>query len=142
VSVTNPIEARVGLQSNRRRVIKANEKAADEAMDFIVRYMRREVARLLRQNVYPPAGPELTGPPAFRTGTLQRSIRSEVTTRGGVIRGRVGSTADYAAHLEMGTSKMRKRPFLRPSLDKTQQEAPRALAKAYRKRFRVTGRVV
>lgn len=138
----SPIEARVGLKSNRGRVIKASEQAGVDAMDFIVRYMRRETARLLRQKVYPPAGPEQTGPPAFRTGTLQRSIRSEVQAGGANVRGRVGSTVEYARWLELGTSRMAKRPFLRPALDKTQQEAPRALAKAFGKRFKVTGRVV
>lgn len=136
------ISARVGLQSNRGRIIKASEQGAHDAVSLLARYTSREARRLLRQRIYPPAGPENTGPPAYRSGDLERSVRPEVQRIRGRWVGIVGSTEEYARWLELGTSKMAKRPFLRPALDKTREEAPRILFKAFNKRYRVTGRVV
>ena len=52
--------------------------------------------------------------PKKLTGYLQRSIAHEMSQDKQVAF--VGSALDYAFFLEMGTSKMRARPFLRPTL--------------------------
>lgn len=50
----------------------------------------------------------------FRTGRLRRSIGSRRTADSVIIE----ATADYAAYVELGTSKMAAQPFLRPALFK------------------------
>lgn len=65
-------------------------------------------------------------PPAVMTGKLRASITHEVKKEiGGDIEARVGirggtepDTKNYGLFLEFGTSKMEKRPFLRPALAK------------------------
>lgn len=47
-----------------------------------------------------------------KTGTLSRSITHEVKERTGV----VGTNVEYAPHVELGTSKMAARPYLRTGL--------------------------
>jgi HK97 gp10 family phage protein len=58
---------------------------------------------------------------AVRTGRAQRGIDYEVTADGDVVEGRVGELkgrkgAFYAYFLELGTSKMAARPFLRSAV--------------------------
>lgn len=58
--------------------------------------------------------------PAIDTGTLRRSITFDVKEENGKTVGRVGSTMTsppYGFYLETGTSKMAKRPWLKPSLE-------------------------
>jgi len=61
-------------------------------------------------------------PPAKDTGTLDRSIYSQVWENGKSSVIRVGSDEDYASALEFGTSEMSPRPFLRPQLMKQKLE--------------------
>ena len=57
-------------------------------------------------------------PPAVRTGRLRNDIKYVVFHTGGFnVRGLVGSTLAYAAPLEMGTSRIRRRPFLRVTFE-------------------------
>ena len=59
------------------------------------------------------AGPSAPGePPHVDTGTLRKSIFSEV--HGDEII--VGSTAKHSVYLEVGTSRMAARPFMKKSL--------------------------
>lgn len=61
-------------------------------------------------------------PPAVDTGRLRSSITHDVRIeRGGVI-GRVGTNVEYAPHLELGTSRMAARPFLRPAVFNNREE--------------------
>lgn len=54
------------------------------------------------------------------TGNLRASIGSTITGDGrfGVLRAEIGPTASYARHVELGTSRMRAQPFLRPATDR------------------------
>jgi len=56
-----------------------------------------------------------------KTGTLRRSITHKIETRSAV----VGSNVEYAPHVEMGTSKMSARPFLRPALETNMEKIKR-----------------
>ena len=66
-------------------------------------------------------------PPASDTGFLAASISQQVTKesvdRGiPVIVGSVMASAEYAIHLEFGTSNMEPRPFLQPALEANKQK--------------------
>ena len=60
------------------------------------------------------------------TGTLKRSITHEIDTNKKIAR--VGSNVEYAAHVELGTSKRTARPYLVPALMKN-RKAIKALVK-------------
>ncbi len=51
------------------------------------------------------------------TGRLRSSITHEIDDAGDRIVARIGTDVDYAPHVELGTSRMSARPFLRPALD-------------------------
>jgi HK97 gp10 family phage protein len=57
--------------------------------------------------------------PAVDTGRLRASIAHEVGRTGTTLVARVGTDVEYAKFLELGTSKMAARPFLRPALTQT-----------------------
>jgi HK97 gp10 family phage protein len=61
-------------------------------------------------------------PPKRDTGTLQNHIESKMT---GPLEAQVSSSAPYAAALELGTSKMAARPYMRPARDKKADEVQR-----------------
>ena len=61
-------------------------------------------------------------PPATDTGRLVSSIFQDTKRRGKTFVGIVGSSVDYAVHLEFGTTKMAARPFLQPALDKNRKK--------------------
>ena len=73
---------------------------------------------------YPPASnPE--DYPHRRDGELRRSVAHEVV--GHVAR--VGTNKVYGRHLEMGTSRMKKRPFLRPTLANQRRQLRRIMTR-------------
>lgn len=51
------------------------------------------------------------------TGALRNSVTSELQRNGGTLRGEVGPTVNYGAYVELGTSRMRAQPYLRPATD-------------------------
>ena len=74
-------------------------------------------------------------PPAIDTGVLRASMMSEVVKSGTNVTGKVGpdvehiaakapvgTNVEYGFYLEMGTSKMQPRPFLRPALHRTRKK--------------------
>lgn len=52
------------------------------------------------------------------TGNLRSSIGYETRELVGSVEAEIGATADYAAYVEFGTSRMAPRAFLGPSLDR------------------------
>jgi hypothetical protein len=60
--------------------------------------------------------------PAVRLGDLRTSYRPVVEGKGWNSVGKVGTPMDYGAFLEHGTSRMSKRPHLRPAFDQTEAE--------------------
>ncbi len=74
-------------------------------------------------------------PPAIDLGILRASITHKVKVKGGKVIGKVGSDKDYIAakaeagtdveyayFLEVGTSKMKPRPYLRPALRRNRRK--------------------
>jgi len=71
-----------------------------------------------------PSGPG--SPPKKITGSLQRSVAHEMGP--GRQEAFVGSNIDYALFLELGTSKMAARPFLRSTLMKERDTIAKIMA--------------
>lgn len=65
-------------------------------------------------------------PPAEKSGKLKRSIAFEIDKPN--LEMVVGTNLEYAKYLELGTSKMEARPFLRPSIRKNLTAILRRLA--------------
>lgn len=71
-----------------------------------------------------PSSPGET--PHIGHGALRRSISSKIIDPDKLI-GRVSTNIKYAPFLELGTSKMAARPFLRPALHNNQEELSKKL---------------
>ena len=56
-------------------------------------------------------------PPHVDTGRLRSSITHEVEYNNREIEGRVGTNVEYALELEIGSSRIAARPFLRPAFN-------------------------
>ena len=82
-------------------------------------------------------------PPNIDLGALKSSIQSEISQRGNQITGKVGSDTsimateagvgtdvNYGLYLELGTSKMAKRPHLRPALNRNEAKIDNIFTKA------------
>lgn len=62
----------------------------------------------------PVGTPESTGIPGYRGGTLRNSITHQVALHmDGVY---IGTNVKYAPYVELGTVKMKKRPYIIPAL--------------------------
>lgn len=69
-------------------------------------------------------------PPNRDTGVLDGNIE---TTRTGPLTVEVSSNAPHAAALELGTSKMAERPYMRPAAQKKRKEVERLVGRAVQK---------
>jgi HK97 gp10 family phage protein len=108
--------------------------------------IQREAKRLVNQN----AGPTKTAPrrpssapgqpPHKRTGTLGRSIDSETIRRFPNFTGRIGTNINYGRWLELGTRRMKPRPYLRPALDAKRAAVIQAIRRAGIRMQRFGGR--
>ena len=69
--------------------------------------------------------------PAQRLSGLRQSVHAAIEKRFGLFMfGKVGTKLGYGRHLELGTSKIKPRPWLRPSLERAEPEIRKIL---YRK---------
>jgi hypothetical protein len=96
----------------------------DQFMELLRREMMKRLAvageairaaavKSLRRTKHPPAS--MPGAvPAWRTGYLFRSVFSDPSPANLAVR--VGTPVKYGLYLELGTSKMAARPWLRPAL--------------------------
>ena len=67
-------------------------------------------------------------PPYKQQGHLRRSIAWEIVNRGEAITARVGTNLLYGRYLELGTRRMKARPFLRRALAQHQAAIRRIVA--------------
>jgi len=67
-----------------------------------------------------------------RTGKLQRGIQQRVSVKSGSAEAIIGFDRKqfYGRFIELGTSKMSAKPFLRPALDESQNQIEQAFAAA------------
>lgn len=63
------------------------------------------------------------------TGNLSRSIHAEATGEKEVT---VGTNVEYSVYVEMGTSRMQGRPYLRPALAENQKAVVSRVQSAYK----------
>ena len=87
-----------------------------------------------KATLHKPSEPGET--PAIQTGTLRRSIIADILKDGGEYIGLVGPMATvgrqslkYAKWLELGTRKMKPRPYLRPAVEKLKRKIYNILAR-------------
>lgn len=92
------------------------QKNVKNAVDMMVDYAKKLVSRPNPGGLYPSAPGE---PPKLVTGRLRASIKGKVEPKKNRINGYVYTEDDiapYGIYLELGTSRMAPRPFLRPTL--------------------------
>ena len=107
------VMAEIGKQTNAI-VAKAALEVRKEAQDSMERPKTGRTYRLpLSKATYRASAKGEA--PAARLGTLKASVLAHAVAAG---RWRIESNLDYALGLEMGTRKVKARPFLRPALDK------------------------
>lgn len=113
-------------------VLRSANNEIEKAIAIGTIKVQNESKRLVNQFSGPPIGPPSKPgePPHKRTGTLDRSIDMETFTRGRDFVGRVGTNLNYGLWLEIGTSKMLARPYLRTALDNMRKAIIRAINRA------------
>ena len=67
-------------------------------------------------------------PPATDTGALRQSLAVSVSKLTNGVSGVVSANTNYALALELGTSKMAARPYLRSTLEKNKAQIARAVS--------------
>lgn len=121
-------------KSNSNQVLKNAEKQIMRNMkiacEFAVNYAKRSVSRPNPTGRDPSQPGE---PPKKVKGILRSHIGYEVRKEGTHIRGFVGVkqgvAGDYGYYLELGTSKMAARPFLRPTILNNRKKIGRIITK-------------
>ena len=92
----------------------------DEAIKAVTEAMARALeicggkAETYAKQLAPVGTPESTGIPGYRGGTLRNSITHEQWDEKTEV---IGSTVNYSKFVELGTYKMKARPFLRPAAE-------------------------
>ena len=89
-------------------------KAEGERLEAAAIYLKNKIKEAISEPSPPPSGPG--EPPHKDTGRLRASIAHEVEGQ----TARVGTNVTYGKFLELGTSKMAPRPFLRSTYNKEQ----------------------
>ena len=101
----------VTLTSNKDEILEALGEQLGQAMIAIGLTAESNAKREVNKAVYDT--PE--SPNYKRTGRLLNSISYAVDTDEPAVY--IGSNVEYAPYVELGTSKMRARPFLKPAVE-------------------------
>lgn len=110
-----------------RNVTTHLERRMTKAANYVELRVKENISRGNKSGLYPSLPDEF---PKVVTGTLRASIGHEVRKDSQGVHGYVGvrrgvATADaepYALKLELGTSKMKPRPYLRPTVLKERKK--------------------
>lgn len=106
--------ADVTFTSHRPEVMNAVQMAKARALEIIGGKAESYAKRLC-----PVGTPESTGIPGYIGGTLRNSITHEQYDENTEI---IGSNVEYAPFVELGTTKMKPRPYLRPACENHSNE--------------------
>lgn len=101
--------ADVTFTSHKEEAIKAVTEAMARALEIC-----GGKAETYAKELAPVGTPESTGIPGYHGGTLRNSITHEQWDEKTEV---IGSTVDYSKFVELGTYKMKARPFLRPAAE-------------------------
>lgn len=107
------------------RVTKKIEDATERALEktaIAITNTIKEIMREPKSGILRSRGKRVISrssasgePPAVQTGRLRASIAHK---KPAPLTRHIGTNVVYGRHLEIGTSRMKARPFLRPSLDR------------------------
>lgn len=119
-------------QNRLRRMAQQAAPAAARALYAAGQVIESAAERSITEGAVSGANhvPSLPGqPPNEDTGTLRRNIETEI---GGPNLVTVTSKAPYSAALELGTSRIAPRPFMKPAAEKSVAEIERIVGRAVR----------
>jgi HK97 gp10 family phage protein len=104
------------LAEKAKRYPAQTKQAAEAAMKMFVMKCKSDIQREI--NVRAPF-PSVDGEPPHKvTGHLLKNVYGAIEdTSSTEVTALIGDTAEYAGYLELGTSKMGPRPFVRPVVD-------------------------
>ena len=94
----------------------------DNTDDFLKKVQAKTTAGLRRVTALVERDAKLFCP--VKTATLKRSITHEFIDKNTAV---VGTNIEYAPFVELGTSKMTAKPYLRPALHKNEKEIRKIL---------------
>lgn len=104
---------------------------APESLKPVITAQTAKIQGLAKKYYAPRRSWDLPEDPEQKvTGELKRSIKRKTIVGKGHITGVVSTSQEYAMHQEFGTSKMKARPFMRPSARALKKDTEKALRKA------------
>lgn len=93
------------------QAIKGIERKTARGLNVAAQYVRAEIVKAISISAR-AAGPSLSGQfPHARTGNLRKTITVRPATASHLV-ARVGTTLAYGRYLEIGTKRMKARPFI------------------------------
>lgn len=123
-----------GLNETLGRIRQLGDDA-DGAMLHTIEDLTTETHRLAIDNIKPGTGPAAPGEfPHEQTGELKRAIGYELPTKENPV-GFVGTAWNLGRWLEIGTKKMRARPWLLPSFKQANRGVAAKLKAAFMERL-------
>lgn len=111
------------IQDFSSQVAKQIADDAEEEIERLCLICEREAKQSMEGGGKPHTPSRPGEPPHVDTGRLRASVTHEVEKNLFSIIGRVGTNVEYGRYLELGTSRMSPRPWLRPALKRTLKEA-------------------
>lgn len=135
-------KSKVTLKRNTHKVISKIDSVATQRMYAAANEVRNETLKTLSgsrtgrtyrvpgtQTYYVASAPG--EPPAVQTGQLRNSIDTNVYSEGRSVKGEVGTKLMKGLWLEKGTSKIKPRPWLEPSFDKSLERVREILSRRW-----------
>ena len=130
------------LTFHTKEVMHSMEQTASKRMAEAVNVVRNTVLETLSgtrsgrtykvpgtQRTYTASAPG--EPPAQATAGLRQSIKGTVEGEGRKVIGKVGTPLDYGKHLEFGTHRMKPRPWLKISFEKSLSKVKSILSRRW-----------